>query len=124
MQSKQRWHDWFILALGVWLFFAPFTLSYGSTMGAAAWNSYVVGALIAVFAASTLWSRVWQLSSAEKWINLVLASWLLAAPFAFAYYASETTAAWNQIIVGILIGADAIWAVSAGPSPAGHIHEQ
>lgn len=124
MQSKQRWQDWVILALGVWLFFAPFTLSYRSTMGVAAWNSYLIGTLIAIFAASTLWSRVWQLSSAEKWINLVLASWLLAVPFAFAFYESETTAAWNQIIVGLLIGADAIWALSEGPAHGGHIHEQ
>lgn len=124
MPNKQTWRDWLILAVGIWLLSAPLFMSYGSTTSVAAWDSYVVGALIAIFAASSLWSPAWRLSSAEKWINLVLAPWLLAAPFALAFYESGTSAAWTHIIVGLLIGAEAIWALSARPSPGSHIHEQ
>lgn len=35
MQSKQRWQDGVTLWLGVWLFIAPFVMSYGALNGPA-----------------------------------------------------------------------------------------
>jgi hypothetical protein len=119
MKSNQRWQDWVILALGVWLFFAPFFMSYGSTTGAAAWSSYVVGAAVAVFATSALWTPA---SQSEAWVNLVLGLWLVIAPFVLGFYAGEAVAAWNHIVVGILIAGDAIWAMAARPVSGGHVH--
>jgi len=120
MQSNQRWQDWVIFALGVWLFFSPYFMTYGSLDGVAAWDSYAVGALVALFAASALWRS--SPSQPEEWVNLVLALWLVAAPFALGFYASEATAAWNHIVIGILIGGDAIWALAAKPSAGTHVH--
>jgi hypothetical protein len=44
--------EWLNLAAGIWLVCAPFTLEFGSTVAAA--NSVVVGAFVALLAASAL----------------------------------------------------------------------
>lgn len=115
MESKQRWQDWTALVLGAWLFLAPFVTSYGPLSGTAAWNSYIIGATVVIFAA---WALV-QPEKWEEWVNLVLGAWLIIAPFALGFYASLETAAWNQIVVGVLIAADAIWVLAARPSSGG-----
>lgn len=82
--KAQRWQDWVMLVFGVWVFVAPFWMpAYASTSDAAAWSSYILGIL------------------------------LIISPFVLRFYGSETGAAWNQIILGILVGADAIWMLSA-----------
>jgi len=120
MESKQRWQDWTVLTLGVWLFFAPFLMTYGSITGVAAWDSYVIGAAAALFATSALWRA--SPSQAEEWVNLVLGLWLIAAPFALGFYASAAAAAWNQVVVGVLIAGAATWALAERPSGGMHAH--
>jgi len=118
MKSNQRWQDWVILTLGVWLFFAPFFMSYGSITGAAAWSSYVAGTVAAVFAASALWTPA---SQSEEWVNLALGLWLVIAPFVLGFYGSEAVAAWNHVVAGIVITGGAIWAMAARPVSGGHV---
>ncbi|HEY8100204.1 MAG TPA: SPW repeat protein [Burkholderiaceae bacterium] len=107
--KTQRWQDWVILILGIWLFISPFWMTgYTSTSNAAAWDSYVLGVATVVFAIAALSTgRVW-----EEWVQLVLAIWLVLSPFFLSFYDTEHGAAINQIIVGILIGADAILVLS------------
>ena len=50
-----------------------------------------------------------------------LGAWMVVAPFVFGFYASEAVAAWNLAVVGVLIAADAIWALAARPSPGAHV---
>ena len=120
MKSNQRWQDWVILTLGVWLFFAPFFMGYGSITGVAAWDSYLIGGAAAVFAVSALWSpEKW-----EEWVNMALGLWLVIAPFVLGFYASEAVAAWSHIVAGILIAGDAVWALAARPSSGAHVHHQ
>ena len=121
MEGKQHSYDWVALALGAWLFISPFFLSYASLTLPAAWNSYVVGAAVALLAASALWSPA---SKVGKWVNLVLGLWLLSAPFALSFYASEAAAAWNHIVLGVLIAGDSIWALAEWPSDGTHAHHQ
>ncbi len=118
MERKQRWQDGVILVLGVWLFFAPFIMTYGPLTGAAAWNSYLIGLAVVIFSAWAL--RAPMTETWEEWVNVVLGAWLVIAPFALGFYPSLEAAAWNQIVVGILIAADAIWALAA-PSPGAHV---
>jgi len=113
MKAK-RWQDWVMLVFGAWLFLSPFVPGYGSLSGIAAWNSYILGVAVAVFA-------VWALADLrkwEEWVNIVLALWLILAPFVLRFYQTEAVAAWNQIILGALIGADAIWALAQRPTAA------
>ena len=114
----QRWQDWVMLAFGIWLFVSPFwMLVYGSLMDVAAWNSYVMGVLVAVFAWGALaGARRW-----EEWLQLIFGVWLIVSPFVLMFYAIEPTAAWNTIALGILIGLDAIWALAAYARQHTHI---
>ena len=57
---QQRWQDWVMLAFAVWLFFSPFFLHYTSASNVAAWNSYILGAAVAVFS-------IWALAYPQKW---------------------------------------------------------
>lgn len=106
-----RWREWARLMLGVWLFIAPFMMSHGSFSNAAARNSFVVGGAVAVTAGWVLpYHERW-----EEWANLVLGIWLAGAPFALDFYRAQETAAWNQIVVGVLIGGAALWSMVENP---------
>jgi SPW repeat-containing protein len=113
MTQQQRWQDWVMLAFGAWLFFSPFYLGYDSTTGIAAANSYIVGTLVAIFA-------VCSLANPEQWeerINLALGIWLILAPLVLQFRANRIAMA-NEIILGILITIDALWALHAEPTGA------
>lgn len=103
-RTAGRWQDWFNLVLGAWLIVAPF-VGIGVTGDVAAWNSYVAGAAVAIFAlAAIARPQLW-----EEWVNLVIGLWLILAPFALGF-TDQTAPMWNQIVIGLLIGADALWA--------------
>ncbi|MFL6623249.1 MAG: SPW repeat protein [Sulfurifustis sp.] len=106
----QRWQDWVMLVLGIWLFLSPFWLTgYASTQSVAAWNSYVFGVLVAGFA----WAALANQRRWEEWVELVLGIWLIISPFVLGFYRAEYGAAWNQIVLGVLIAADAAWVLAA-----------
>lgn len=106
--SNGRWQDWVNLCLGIWLFLAPAFSLAPSGSGLIAWNGYIFGAAVAVFA---VWALA-QPQSWEEWLNLIIGLWLIAAPFVLAF-SSDTGATWNHIIVGVLVSGDALWAMSA-----------
>lgn len=102
--QRGLWQDWATLVLGFWLFLSPW---FGlGEMQSAAWNSWIFGLALAVISISAL-SRpqTW-----EEWTNLVIGIWLIIAPFVLGF-SVETGAMWNHIIVGLLVGADALWAM-------------
>lgn len=104
VRDEQRWQDWVNIVLGGWLILAPF-IGIGVNHDIAAWNSYVAGAVVAIFTIAALARpQLW-----EEWLNLIVGLWLIAAPFVLGY-TQQTGPMWNQIIVGLLIGADALWA--------------
>lgn len=90
------------ILLGVWLFISAFAWSHTSAQFTNAW---LVGLLVAGFAAAALrveWAR---------YVNTVLAVWLFLSNWILATAAEAT--AWNNIIVAI-----AIFVVSlVGPQP-------
>lgn len=109
--ERQRWQDWLMLLFGAWLFVSPFVLSSTSYTDVAAWDSYILGIAVAIFAVAALADRrVW-----EEWINLVLGIWLIIAPFLLGFH-METAATANHVVLGILIAGDAIWAMGAHPT--------
>ena len=112
--NEKRWQDWVMLVFGVWLIVSPMFLGYGSLSGIAALNSYILGIAVAVFA-------IWALANPQKWeewVNVVLALWLILAPFVLGFYHTEAAATWNQVILGVLVGGDAIWALAQRPHPS------
>jgi hypothetical protein len=102
-----------MLALGTWLFFSPFWMAgYASPVSTAAWNSYVLGILVALFALAALASpRRW-----EEWVEFALGILLVISPFLLLFYGNETGAAWNTIIVGLLIAGNAVCVLLQRPA--------
>lgn len=101
-----------MLIFGIWLFFSPFWMAgYASASGIAAWNAYVLGVLVVAFA----WAALATAQRWEEWIQLVLGIWLVISPFVLTFYQTEYGAAWNEIILGALIGIDALWVLAASP---------
>lgn len=103
---QQRWQDWVGLILGILLFLSPWIIGF-STMSAAASSAWVIGVVTFVLFAVALFQPEQQW---EEWINLVLAVLLLIAPYAMGFV-YVVGAAYTHWILGILIGADAIWAL-------------
>ena len=102
---RKQWQEWVMIALGVWLFFSPFLLGYG---GASALNAYYVGPGLVLFSIVALVKpQLWG-----EWVNLVLGGWLVVSAFVLA---AGGAAQWNHLIVGVLVIADALFAVFAQP---------
>ena len=116
-QGTERWRDWVMLVLGAWLFLSPWILGFaggapadaaGAATGPAvsAWNAWVVGAVIAVLA-------IWAIAAFAEWLdwlNGILGAWLVIAPWVLGF-SSLPAAAWNHVIVGLLVLAFAAWEV-------------
>jgi hypothetical protein len=113
MRTRKRWQDWLNLALGVWLLLAPFIIHESGTSDVAAWNSYVCGGAVALLAAVALVQPVaW-----EEWINLAIGLWLTVAPWLLDFAAPAENAAANQLIVGTVIAATALWGAVRAHQP-------
>lgn len=54
----QFWQEWINLLIGIWLFIAPWVLSFGGLPGAA-WDHWIVGVLVFIFA-------VWNLADTRS----------------------------------------------------------
>lgn len=102
-QSKERWRDGVMLVLGVWLFLSPWILGFAAALPAA-WNAWIVGIVIAAVAA---WAIV-RFAPWQDWVNGVLGAWLVIAPWVLGF-GGLATAAWNHVIVGLLVLAFAAW---------------
>ena len=101
----QRWQDKVGVVLGVLLFISPWVIGF-ATAPAAAWSAWIIGvATVVFFGIAVSKPREW-----EEWVNLVLAAIMLVVPFIFGFseLGGATATFW---VLGILIGADAIWAL-------------
>jgi hypothetical protein len=102
--TARRWQDGANLVLGAWLFLSPWVLNYSSTP--AAWNAYVTGAAIVLFALIAAYMpKAW-----EEIINTLIGMWLVISPFVIAPVRADV--ALHTVVVGILATAFAIWAMS------------
>jgi hypothetical protein len=110
LAMKRQWQDWANLILGVWLIIAPFLLDFGGTDSRAAVNAYVMGVGVTIFAVAALYRPpTW-----EEGINLAIGIWLIIAPFVLGY-TGLTMATWIHVIVGLLVGGDALLALFQRP---------
>jgi len=103
---RERWLDWLLLLLGAWLIVSPWVLAFSGGRGPAFWNTVIMGIAVAVFAIAV----VSEAHRWEEWVSLIFGAWLLIAPFVLGF-SSMTAAAWNSVILGIVIGVDAVWAL-------------
>ena len=102
---SRRWQDRANLVLGTWIFVSPQLLGYGDSI--AAWNAYVMGAGIVLFALIAARLR----EAPEEIVNILFGVWLAVSPFALGFSADEAIAL-HTVLCGILATAFAIWAMS------------
>lgn len=103
--SVRHWQDWVNLAMGVWLFVAPWVLGFAD-LPAAAWNCWMMGVVVAAVSVAALIQFVrW-----EEWINAGIGLWLLVSPWLLGFAGADQAAAlWNHVISGLIIGVLALW---------------
>lgn len=66
LSQLAEWEDWINLVFGIWLFFSPWLFGYFHSAGAA-WNSWIVGILIAGIA-------IWGVTAARTAISHIHAA--------------------------------------------------
>ena len=86
------------LLAGLWLFISPWV--YGAYHVPNAWNSWIVGAIIAIFAAFRLGYPVntqWM-----SWINALLGIWTFISPWIYGYSGDQGRFI-NSLCVGVIV---------------------
>src|SRR5262245_41275837 len=107
------------LILGAWLFVTPWFYDFAG--GAAGWNAWIMGGLIALLAIAALAA----FAEWEEWINLLLGLWVLVAPWALGF-AENVSAMGNHAVVGIVVAVLAaieLWLVH-GSTPRVHARKR
>jgi hypothetical protein len=98
-----QWQDAANFLLGLWLVVSPWALSFADET-TAAWNAAAIGVAVALAAMAALVAfQTW-----EEWVTAALAAWLLVSPYVLGFFEMQA-AAWNHIVVGLLVSALAVW---------------
>lgn len=93
----QQWQDWVTLAVGAWLFVAPWWLYGPTAAGAVLWNSWLVGAALAMLALVA----IFKFQEWEEWVNGAIGLWLIVSPWVLGF-AELQAAMWNAVICGVI----------------------
>jgi hypothetical protein len=115
--GNRVWFDRIMVAFGVWVALSPLILRFpGGLAGAVAINAYMVGAAVAILAATAIGApAAWR-----EWVILVLGIWLLLVPWALGAGAMGF-AGWVHAMSGLLIALNAGLAiVQKHMAPAPH----
>lgn len=103
---------------GIWLIISPYALGFTNpaTQTNNLWLGFIVGILALIRA---IWPKqtVWA-----SWVNIIAGIWLIIAPFVLGFTLMSQRV--NDVIVGVIVAALAIWSSGATmTSPAGrHAH--
>lgn len=105
-----------VLLIGIWLFVSPWV--YGAYTNPDSWNSWIVGAIMAIVAAIQLGT-----SATVSWINVVLAVWVFFSPWIYAY-TGNTGRFINSLCVGVVVFVLAISTATMKrhPTTAARVH--
>ncbi|MBB3141049.1 SPW repeat protein [Halomonas organivorans] len=115
-ELRTHWREWLMLLFGAWLVVSPFVLGFTAVAnGMAMWSAVILGLIVAGFAVAEIMKpRMW-----EEGVSAVLGVCLIAAPFALGF-ADAPLALWNSVIMGVLVGGDAIWSLIDMRHHGGH----
>jgi SPW repeat len=78
---------------GIWLMASPAVLDYADPARA---NDRIIGPIVASMATIA----IWELTRPLRWVNVILGSWLLIAPWLLGHPAD---AHWNSLTASMLI---------------------
>jgi len=103
------------VVLGIWLMASPWVFDYSGRLPVL--NSVFVGALIVMLAAIRLASL--HDTTGVNGISLLLGFWTIVSPWAIGYVANKAALA-NNLMVGVLATALAIWSARASATEPKH----
>ncbi len=106
--AKARTASTINILLGIWLIASPWIFDYGGRP--AVLSSVMAGALIAIVAASRLASL--RSTAGLSGVNLLLAVWTIASPW-LCEYTANAAAVLDNVILGVVVAALAIFSASA-----------
>ena len=106
------------LLAGIWLFLSPWV--YAAYRLPQAWNSWVVGFVIAVLAAIRIGSPS-EDSAWLSWLNCLLGIWTFASPWVYNYTGDNHRFV-NSICVGVIVFIVAIRSATASPHTGSPLH--
>ncbi len=101
------------LLAGIWFFVSPWV--YGAYMNPNAWNSWIVGFVVAVCAAIRMANPLTM--PGLSWFNCLLGIWAFISPWIYGY-AGNTGRLINSLAVGVIVFLLAIRSATATPSTA------
>ena len=103
---------------GVWVVISAWVYGAIYTTGNA-WNSIIVGILIAVLAAIRFFAP--RSAVGLSWINALLGIWMIISPWVFGYAGVNTARMWNSVVFGIIVLILSVWSAAAtrGAAPVG-----
>ncbi|HTW66873.1 MAG TPA: SPW repeat protein [Bryobacteraceae bacterium] len=87
------------LIIALWFFVSPWV--YGAYMNRDAWNTWIVGAALAIIAAIRISSNT-RAAASFMWVNVVLAAWVFFSPWIYSYTAN-TGRFVNSLCVGVVM---------------------
>ena len=106
MFKTLKWEDWLGVGLGAWLIASPFVFGF-SAQPAPTMNALIMGCVLVLEEMLEIGVH----ETVEEWIDLVAGAWLVISPVALGF-TSQTAAAANTVIVGLLTLAFALLAMS------------
>jgi hypothetical protein len=86
------------LICGIWFFVSPWV--YGAYMHGNAWNSWIVGGLIVLWAVVRLMRPAY--STGLSWYNTVCGIWVFCSPWIYGYV-NQTGRFINSLCIGIIV---------------------
>jgi SPW repeat len=113
--NRQRWQNWLIALLGLWVIVSPWAVPYfypaEVATGMVMWNHIVVGLALAVMGVAALAAyQMW-----EEWVDVILGAWLVASPWILGF-AGMTALMWNAVIMGAVVVVLSGWILYTGTS--------
>jgi high-affinity Fe2+/Pb2+ permease len=103
------------LLVALWFFVSPWV--YGAYHMANAWNSWIIGGVLALVAAICLGSSSRNAANLS-WLNVVLSVWVFFSPWIFGYTAA-TGRFINSLCVGVVAFALSMMAAMMGSKAMG-----
>ena len=95
---------------GIWIIISAWVYGAIYTSGSA-WNSIIVGIVIAVFAAIRFFSP--RSAVGLSCINALLGIWMIISPWVYGYSSTNMARTWNSVIFGIIVLILGVWSAAA-----------
>ncbi|AVA26542.1 SPW repeat protein (plasmid) [Rhizobium sp. CB3171] len=114
LMKGKRTQDWANLVLAVCLFVSPWVFGFTSE-AMPSWNAWIVAVMLGVLATAALS----VFAEWEEWANMALGLWSIASPWLLGF-ATNVSAMWTDVVLGVLIFAVSLWAVWDVHHPHAH----